>query len=117
MLLFISKGSRHPAAAGGDNLNFVIDWQFQSLDRRRERRQRLLMAVAVQFDMPGLLSECFATDATCIRLAGDEFIDQEGVGPQCLGGVDQSAPEQDREPHPETRESRRARSRQGAFGS
>ena len=71
-------------------MNLVIDWQFQSLDGRGERRQRLLVAVAVQFDMPGLLSERFATDATCVGLAGDEFIDQEGVGAQSLGRVDQT---------------------------
>ena len=57
MLFFISKGSSHSAAAGGDDSNFVINWQFESLDGRRERSQRLLMAVAVQFDLARLLFE------------------------------------------------------------
>jgi hypothetical protein len=45
-----------------------------------------LVAVAVEFDVAGLVVEGVAGDAVGIGFAGEEFVDEEGVRGEGLGG-------------------------------
>ena len=57
MFSLVTKRTGHAAAPRGNDLNLVVNGQFQSLYGGGERRQSLLVAMPVKLDMAGFLGK------------------------------------------------------------
>src|SRR4029077_606328 len=79
MFSLVTKRTGHAAAPRGNDLNLVVNGQFQSLYGGGERRQSLLVAMPVKLDMAGFLVKRFARNATLVGFGRDKLINQERV--------------------------------------
>ena len=79
MFLLVAEGAGHTATAGKNKGHLVTGGQLEHLHGRRNGRQRLLVAVAVEPDGLRARLERGVADAVGVGLAEDELVDEERV--------------------------------------
>ena len=80
MPLFIAEGTGHAAAAAGDDMHGRSAQKLQGRDGLFNADQGFLVAMAVEPDLNGIISENVGRDAAGGGFAGEELIEQKAIG-------------------------------------
>ena len=76
MLLLITEGSRHAAAAGGNDMHGRTGNKSQQIGGKADAHERFLVAVPMEPDVGPDFAESIGADAAGAHFAHQEFIEQ-----------------------------------------
>ena len=79
MLLFVAEGTRHAAAAGGNDVELAPFDKVEHGDGLFNAHKRFLMAVAMEPYLNGISFEIIGINAACVDFTYDELVEKQGI--------------------------------------